>query len=82
MFSTLANLLAANGDASTISVLGRGLVMSSLLFATFGCVLGFVAGARYSKRAWNLTWWSAVASARVWTNAAAAGPRSQPWASS
>jgi len=43
-----------------ISVLGRGLVMAALLFATFGSVMGFVAGARYSKRAWQLTWGSAL----------------------
>lgn len=38
-----------------ISVLGRSLIMAALLFATFGSVVGFVAGARYSLRAWNLT---------------------------
>lgn len=38
-----------------ISYVGRGLVMASLLFATLGCVMGFVAGSRYSERAWQLT---------------------------
>lgn len=38
-----------------ISVVGRGLVMAALLFATLGCVMGFVAGSRYSDRAWQLT---------------------------
>ncbi|MEZ4322653.1 MAG: heme lyase CcmF/NrfE family subunit [Myxococcota bacterium] len=44
-----------------ISMLGRGLVMAALLFATFGSVMGFVAGARYSVRAWELTRMSALA---------------------
>ncbi|MCB9677082.1 MAG: heme lyase CcmF/NrfE family subunit [Alphaproteobacteria bacterium] len=44
-----------------ISMLGRGLVMAALLFATFGSVMGFVAGARYSQRAWDYTRWSALA---------------------
>ena len=44
-----------------ISVVGRGLVMAALLFATLGSVMGFVAGSRYSERAWQLTRTFAVA---------------------
>ncbi len=35
-----------------ISMIGRGLVMSSLFFATIGCVAGFVAGYRRNTQAW------------------------------
>ncbi len=38
-----------------ISNLGRGLVLAALFFATMGSVMGFVAGSRYSERAWRLT---------------------------
>jgi cytochrome c-type biogenesis protein CcmF len=43
-----------------ISTLGRGLVMAALLFATFGSFTGFIAGARYSTKAWNITQLSAL----------------------
>lgn len=38
-----------------ISTLGRGLVMASLLFATVGCLTGFVAGYRHNMKAYAWT---------------------------
>src|SRR5688500_10933676 len=36
-----------------ISLVGRGLVLASLFFATTGCVAGFVAGSRRNRAAWQ-----------------------------
>lgn len=44
-----------------VSYVGRGLVMAALFFATFGSVLGFIAGRRYSNEAWQLTRFFAIA---------------------